>query len=132
MSPGRAGCYITYTHYSGSTTGASELELEPELESTIEPTANQRHCDDLDRLRSERGERAPTFGLFVCDCSDATELRDLLLRIPEAAGDWIREVVVMLDDPAASFEPDAMPERSQFISSASGGCPWRTQLTQRR
>lgn len=57
----------------------------------------------IDRIRAhqvELGDAKPRFGLFLCDCSDATAIRGVIERIPEALDDWLEEVVVMLGRPS--------------------------------
>ncbi len=56
--------------------------------------------DAISARRAELGDAAPRFGLFLCDCFDADAIRKTLARIPAELGDWIEEVVVMLDRPS--------------------------------
>jgi len=64
--------------------------------------ADSAIIDALVARRDELGEAAPRFGLFLCDCSDADAIRKTLARIPADLGDWLEEVVIMLDRPAAA------------------------------
>ncbi len=69
---------------------------------------DRAHVEGIRRRRKELGDDMPSVALFLFECSDSEALRLTLERIPEAAGDWLEEIVVVLDDPAQSVRIESL------------------------
>lgn len=72
---------------------------------------DRAHVDGIRRHRKELGDESPRIALFLFECADSDVLRLTLERIPEAASEWLEEIVVVLDDPAdeVRVEPLELP-----------------------
>ncbi|MBW2280778.1 MAG: methyltransferase domain-containing protein [Deltaproteobacteria bacterium] len=83
------------------------------MSSKPEPRVHpdHEHVEGIARRRKELGDDSPRIGLFLFECQDAELLRQTLERVPDAAIDWIEEIVVVLADPEADVQLEPVEQR---------------------
>ncbi len=82
--------------------------MSPKPESRVRP--DHEHVEGIRRRRKELGDDSPRIGLFLFECTDAELLRQTLERIPDAAIDWLQEIVVVLADPATDLRLETLEQ----------------------
>lgn len=79
------------------------------VSSTPESATNAAdHVEGIRRHRKELGGDSPRVALFLFGCADSEALRLTIDRIPEAAAEWLEEIVVVLDDPRDAVRLDPL------------------------
>jgi 2-polyprenyl-3-methyl-5-hydroxy-6-metoxy-1,4-benzoquinol methylase len=78
---------------------------------------DRAHVEGIRRHRKELGQESPRVALFLFECADSEALRQTIERIPEAAAEWLEEIVVMLDDPRddVRVDPLELPDGRQLV-----------------